>query len=1034
MADIFRFFNPATGSHYFAVGEVERAQIASANPTWLNEGAAFQALTTQATGTIPVVRLYNADTGRYLFTSNAEEIAIVQTQGFTIQDSAVWYVSATDGGAEGYGTAVVRIYVPALNSHVYSSNQEEINTLINQLGGVNEGAAYFISSTGVDDSVKTDPDTGIDYGGSDEKVGTTTIELAMDPSEVEGMTAQSSDQINLTAFRGDSRFAGIDGTGQTVVVIDTGIDLNHPAFGPDTNGDGVSDRIVYHQDFSQDGDGTVNDVDGHGSHVASIVASSAAGYTGMAPNANIIALQGLGNNGGGSFGDVEKALQWVVRNAAAYNITAVNMSLGATTNINTEQANPYGLADELVALNNLGIITVVAAGNDYAQFQTEGTSNLSADPNSLAVGAVWSGNFGKVGLDNTTAADRITNFSQRSDDIPSVMAPGALITGAAPGGGTVQLQGTSMAAPHIAGIAALAQQLANQTIGRSLTPSEFETLLLQSGVTVFDGDDEDNSLAATNTNYQRVDVLALGEAILALGGGTTPTPPSPTDTIADNTSTTAGLTVGQDFSSSIDFSGDSDWLRVSLTSGQNYTIDVLGSPSSAGTLSDPTLTIRDSLGNVITYNDDGGTGLESRLEYTPSSSGTYYLDVAAYGSATGSYVVRTSSTGSSDIAGDTSTTASISAGSTVTGTLDFAVDRDWYQIQLTAGGIYQIDLKGAPSGAGTIADPYVRLYNASGQLVDYNDDGGTGLESLLQYTPSTSGTYYISAGSFRNQDLGTYSLSVSQTGQTTQDIPGDSSTTSVISGTTSVHTSSLETAGDTDWFRFDVTAGSSYQIDLVGSGSSPLSDPLVRVVTASGTELARNDDGGTGLNSQLTYSPTSTGTVYISAEAYGNYYSGDYQLTVTQTQTGGGDIAGDTSTTQTVSLNTPMLSDLGFVGDEDWFAWDIVAGTTYQLSLSGVGSNELSDPLLRIYDSTGTTQLLSDDDGGTGLDSLLNVTANASTRVYIAADSFGDFYTGDYQLLVTVTGSSALSSAQGADDVVLQGLPAADDGNPFVGV
>ncbi|QDG76103.1 S8 family serine peptidase [Labrenzia sp. PHM005] len=1034
MADVFRFFNPATGSHYFAVGDTARAEIAAANPTWLNEGVAFQALTSQIAGTTPVMRLYNADTGRYLFTSNAAEIEIVQTQGFVIQDTAAWYVSATEGGATGYDLSVVRIYVPALNSHVYSSNQAEIDILINQLNGVNEGAAYFISSTGVDDGAKTDPDSGINYGDSDEKVGTTTIELAYEPTELEGMTAQSSDQINLTAFRSDSRFAGIDGTGQTVVVIDTGIDLDHSAFGPDTNGDGVSDRIVYHQDFSQDGDGTVNDVDGHGSHVASIVASSASGYTGMAPNANIIALQGLGNNGGGSFGDVEKALQWVVRNASAYNITAVNMSLGATTNRNTEAANPYGLDDELAALTNLGVITIVAAGNDYAQFQTEGTSNLSADPNSIAVGAVWSGDFGKVGLDNTTAADRITNFSQRSDDIPSVMAPGALITGAAPGGGTVQLQGTSMAAPHIAGIAALAQQLANQTIGRSLSPAEFESLLLQTGVTVFDGDDEDNSLAATNTNYQRVDVLALGEAILSLGGGTTPTP-NPTDTIPNDTSTTAAVTIGTDLGSSIDFSGDSDWIRASLTAGQTYTIDILGSPSSAGTLSDPTLTLRDSLGNVITYNDDGGTGYESRLEYTPTSSGTYYLDVAAYGSATGSYVVRTSSTGgSTDIAGDTSTTATITAGSTVTGTLDFAVDRDWYQIQLTAGGIYQIDLKGAPSGAGTIADPYVRLYNSSGQLVDYNDDGGTGLESLLQYTPSTTGTYYISAGSFRNTDLGTYSLSVSQTGQSTQDIPGDSSTTSVITGTTSVNTSTLESAGDTDWFRLDVTAGSSYQIDLEGTGSSALSDPLVRVVTAAGTELARNDDGGTGLNSQLIYSPTTTGTVYISAEAYGNYYSGDYQLTVVQTSVGGADIPDDTSTTQTVTLNSAMQSDLGFVGDEDWFAWDIVAGTSYQVSLAGVGSNELSDPLLRIYDSTGTSVLLSNDDGGTGLDSLLNVTATSSGRVYIEADSYGGFYTGDYQLLVTVTGTSALSGARLADDAGVQVLAATEVLDPFAGM
>ncbi|MFN7195446.1 MAG: S8 family serine peptidase, partial [bacterium] len=73
---------------------------------------------------------------------------------------------------------------------------------------------------------------------------------------------------NIAAFRADPRFAGIDGAGYSVVVIDTGIDLDHPFFGPDANGDGIADRIVFQQDFFGANDPSAADGNGHGTHVA----------------------------------------------------------------------------------------------------------------------------------------------------------------------------------------------------------------------------------------------------------------------------------------------------------------------------------------------------------------------------------------------------------------------------------------------------------------------------------------------------------------------------------------------------------------------------------------------------------------------------------------------------------------------------------------------------------------------------------------------------------------------------------------------
>ena len=341
------------------------------------------------------------------------------------------------------------------------------------------------------------------------------------PGRILPSTAQSSPLINLNAFRADPRFSAINGQGVAVAVLDTGIDLNHPFFGPDANSDGVADRIVYQYDFG-DNDSNAGDFDGHGSNVASIIGSQDATYKGMAPAVNLIALKVFPDGGDGDFAMVEQALQWVVANAASRNIVAINMSLGDGENWTTAGAH-YGIGEELAALAAQNVIVCSASGNEFYAFNSgQGIAYPSADPNSLSIGAVYDANTGgwtyaSGAVANASGPDFICPFSQRHATLTTVFAPGAVITGANATGGTVQMHGTSQASPHIAGIAALAQQLAQQRLGRRLTMTEFAALLRTTGVTITDGDDENDNVVNTNLQFKRVDVLALANAIWSMG-------------------------------------------------------------------------------------------------------------------------------------------------------------------------------------------------------------------------------------------------------------------------------------------------------------------------------------------------------------------------------------------------------------------------------------------------------------------------------------------------------------------------------------
>ena len=137
----------------------------------------------------------------------------------------------------------------------------------------------------------------------------------------------------------------------------------------------------------------------------------------------------------------------------------------------------------------------------------------------------------------------------------------------------------------------------------------------------------------------------------------------------------------------------------------------MGSPSGKGTLADTYLRLRDSAGTSITFDDDSGTGYDSRLTFTASSSGTYFLSAgSASSTGIGTYTVSATDVTppiTDDYTSTTSTTGTVSVGGTKTGSIETAGDTDWFKISLVAGVTYTFDAMGSPSGKGTLADTYL---------------------------------------------------------------------------------------------------------------------------------------------------------------------------------------------------------------------------------------------------------------------------------------------------------------------------------------
>ncbi|MBX3013064.1 MAG: S8 family serine peptidase [Caldilineaceae bacterium] len=312
----------------------------------------------------------------------------------------------------------------------------------------------------------------------------------------------------------------VSGQGLTVAVLDTGLNSHHVDF---------AGRVLTQVNFTDDNGGNYADAtdgDGHGTNVAGLIVGNG-DHVGIAPAANVIPLKVLPNEGDGSFQAVSRALQWVIEQRAAYTISAVCMSLGDRQNYTQDNFGNDAIRNQLRTLRAAHVPVVIAAGNDYFTHQSaQGMAYPAILRECISVGAVYDTDIGEFDyggglLARRTRAGQITPFSQRLHESVNrqsytrIFAPGSFATAAGINGahGESIQQGTSQATPVTVGIILLVQEFYLRAMGTLPPVDLLLTCLRRGGVTIQDGDDEDDTVGHTNLDFIRVDALSALDAV-----------------------------------------------------------------------------------------------------------------------------------------------------------------------------------------------------------------------------------------------------------------------------------------------------------------------------------------------------------------------------------------------------------------------------------------------------------------------------------------------------------------------------------------
>lgn len=566
-----------------------------------------------------------------------------------------------------------------------------------------------------------------------------------------------------------------------VAVIDTGVDWHHPDLAPnlwvnagevangvDDDGNGLIDDVYGYNFAANTGDPM--DDNGHGTHVAGTIAAvgnNGVGVTGINWSGSIMALKFLRADGSGTTSDAIRAIHYATMQRVRFgvNVRVINMSWGGG-------GFSSALRDAIQAAGDAGILAVAAAGNSARNNDLNPQYPSSYDVSTL------------VAVAATDSRDQLASFSNYGAATVDLAAPGVSILSTYPNNRYVALSGTSMATPHVAGVAALAWSVAPNA-----SVAEIKNALLG-------GVDRVSSLSGKVLTGGRLNAYNTLRMLNPAG------PASPV--IGELQMTPGTLTTGTVATLTARGVYDPDGAVASVWFYQDTNGN--GQWDAADR----------ALGSVSTVVGQQASVVVNTAGYSP---GTYRVFARAQ-DATGLWSNAASTTfqvvAGDDHGNNAATATVVAVGSCVVGEIEQGGDRDWFRFTATAGRQYVFftDLT-------TLRDSVLTLYGPDGTTaIAVSDDApGRGLASEIRWTAPANGTYFLEVRAYCSSQVGAYALTVRGSANTAPVLsPIGNQVMSVHQGAISVVMTAVDRDGDpltyaAEVIPSDTLAGRAYELD-----------------------------------------------------------------------------------------------------------------------------------------------------------------------------------------------------------------------------